>query len=546
MKKKLNKSKKTFIALGALLSMIARGQDVAPASHNSPQEKKPALTFDGAPRTPQQKSQYDALIEKLDAWIKSSAEGSHSVSVSGDELTVHLSSFEVESTIESVKQVKRYRDAVEKQCKGIDESAILLLNTIDYCLVNNVILPAVNKSKIELNRFETKLSSKAVNTCHDELKAFFAEKEKRTDLTEKDLFKADQDAAKSLSYIFESFGAKKDNNISAIADNSELVKSVKKVNASNLCQVKLDKSAPVTKDETKEDKKSAGKPKADVSKSSPHKSEYEESVEETFEEEEIYQPLAPKKIIEEAKPATQPLPQPAPTYQPAKPTYQPVPYQQTPAYQPAPYKPKSYEPAPAPRAKSNPPPFIPAPAPRRGALVNGPGPVPFAGVPIARSFGLSLGFGSYNSTVQAVPPPMPYYPPVMGTTAAMPMGGMMGPSLTGVSTATPRACLVCSSTPTVMPTLGLANLMARPCPVTTMGMAPVGACLPNMNQPVMGYTGINPYFNQIPRYPGAPVVPGTGNQPTLGVGGGTVTPSRTTIPRTTPTLLMRSQRRLRR
>ncbi|NBX77317.1 MAG: hypothetical protein EBQ92_12245 [Proteobacteria bacterium] len=541
MKKTLNKSKTTFIALSALVSLIARGQEIAPASHGASPEKKPALTYDGAPRAPQQKSQYNILIEKLEGWTKASEEGSHSVDVSGDELTVRLSSFEIQSTIESVKKVKQYRDAVEKQCKGIDESAALLLNTIDYCLVNNVILPAVNKSKIEQNRFETKLSAKAVNTCHDELKAFFAEKEKRTDLTEKDLFKADQDAANSLSYIFESFGAKKNSNTSNVAEHSELVKAVKKVDASNLCQVKLDKTTPISKDESKGDKKSDGKPKADLSPVSPlkqHKSEYEESIEETIEEEEIYQPLAPKKLVEEQKPAPQPVQQPV--YQQPKPTYQPVPYQ------PAPYKPKSYEPAPAPRPKNNTPAFVPAPAPApRRALVGGPGPVPVAGVPIARSFGLSLGFGSYNSTVQAVPPPMPYYPPVMSTPTAMPMGGMMGPTLTGVSS-TPRACLVCSSTPTVMPTLGLANMIARPCSVQRIGVQPVGACLPNMNQPVLGYTGVNPYFNQVNRYPGAPVTPVTPNQPNLGVGGGSVVPSRTTVPRTTPTLLRRSQRQIRR
>lgn len=122
---------------------------------------------------------------------------------------------------------------------------------------------------------------------------------------------------------------------------------------------------------------------------------------------------------------------------------------------------------------------------------------------------------------------------------------MMGPTLTGVSS-TPRACLVCSSTPTAMPTLGLANLMARPCSVQRMGVQPVGACLPNMNQPVLGYTGVNPYFNQIPRYPGAPVTPVTPNQPNLGVGRGSVVPSRTSVPRTTSTLLRRSQRQIRR
>jgi hypothetical protein len=543
MKKTLNKSKTTFIALGALLSIVARGQEIPALSHGATVEKKPALTYEGAPRAPQQKSQYDILIEKLESWTKSSEEGSHSVDVSGDELTVRLSSFEVKSTIESVKKIKQYRDAVEKQCKGIDESAALLLNTIDYCLVNNVILPAVNKSKIEQNRFETKVSAKAVNTCHDELKAFFAEKEKRTDLTEKDLFKADQDAADSLSYIFESFGAKKDNKSSAVAENSELVKAIKKVDASNLCQVKLDKSTPVSKDESKDGKKSDGKPKSDSSQAAPlkqNKSEYEESIEETFEEEEIYQPLAPKKLVEEQKPAPKPVQQPAPVYEQPKPTYQPVPYQ------PAPYKPKSYEPAPAPRAKNNTPAFVPAPAPapRRALVGGGPGPVPIGGVPIARSFGLSLGFGSYNSTVQAVPPPMPYYPPT--TSTAMPMGGMMmGPTLTGVSS-TPRACLVCSSTPTAMPTLGLANLMARPCSVQRMGVQPVGACLPNMNQPVLGYNGVNPYFNQISRYPGAPVTPVTPNQPNLGVGRGSVVPSRTSVPRTTSTLLRRSQRQIRR
>ncbi|MFM8270684.1 MAG: hypothetical protein ACKN9V_10895 [Pseudomonadota bacterium] len=535
MKKTLNKSKTTFIALGAFIALAARGQDIQVTPHAATTEKAPTLTYDGAPRAPQKKSQYDVLIEKLESWNGNSEDGSHSVTASGDELTVRLSAFEIQSTIESIKKVKQYREAIDKQCKGIDESIPLLLNTIDFCLVNNVIFPAINKSRIEQNRFETKLSAKAVNTCHDELAAFFAEKEKRTDLTEKDLFKADREVAKSLSYIFETFGAKKDSKNSTILETSELVKSIKKVNASNLCQVKIDEPKP--------DKISDGKPKADLSPVSPktkqHESNYEESIEESTEEEEIYQPLAPKKIVEDTKPAPQPVQQPAPTYAPAQPTYQPTPYQ------PAPYKPKNYEPAP--KQRNNTPAFIPAPTPApRRAVVGGPGPVPVAGVPIARSFGLSLGFGSYNSTFTAQP--LPYPPPMPMMPAPMPMMGGVGGlgGISGVSTS-PRACLVCSATPTVMPTLGLANMMARPCAVQRVGIQPVGACRPNMNQPVIGYPGVNPVWGQIPRYPGAPVTPvtpGPANQPSLS--GGSVSPTRTTIPRTTPTLLRQTKRRLRR
>lgn len=536
MKKNLNKSQTTFIALGALLSLLARGQDLS-GTHapNTGSESKTAVTYDAGARGSQLKSQYDSLVEKLQSWTTSSEGDSHSVEVSGDELTVHLNPVVIRSSIDSIKKIKLYRDAVEKRCKGIDASTSLLLNTIDHCLVNQVILPAVNKSKIEQNRIETKISSKAINTCRDELAAYFSEKEKRTDLTEKNLFLADQEAAKSLNSVFEVFGASKNSKKSSIADTSELVKAVKSVEASNLCQVKLDLGS---KDDAKADKKSDGKPKADVTpgeqSSHKHHSDYEESTEETFEEEEIYQPLAPKKVTEAPKPIPQPAPKPAPVYQPTQPTYQPVPY-----------KPKRYEPAPAPRQRNNTPAFIPAaaPAPRR-ALVGGPGPVPIAGVPIARSFGLSLGFGSYNSTITAQP--LPYPPPMPMMPMPMPMLGGMGGGLTGItSSPVSRACLVCSSTPTVMPTLGLANMMARPCQRQVIGGRPVGACLPNMNQPVIGYPGINPNLNQIPRYPGAPVYPGTVNQPSIG--GGNVVPSRTTVPRssTTTTLLRNGRRRLR-
>jgi len=538
MKKTINKSKSTLIALGAVLSLISRGQEAAPdhAATNNP-DKKGVSTFEAGQRATQKTSQYDALIEKLQSWTTTSEDGSHTVEVAGDELTVRLSSLELQSSIESIKKVKKYRDAVDKQCRGIDPSATLLINTIDHCLVNNVILPAVNKSRLELNRYETKISSKAINVCHDEIAAFFAEKEKRTDLTEKEHFAADRETAKSLSYIFESFGAKKDSKQASSFENSELVKAVQKVEANNLCAVKLDSS----KEEPKTAPKTDSKPKADSGESLPqikqNRSEYEESIEETFEEEEIYEPLAPKKVTEAPKPAqVQPAPQPAPVYQPSKPTYQPVPY-----------KPKSYEPAPAPKQRNTPPAFIPAaaPAPRR-ALVNGPGPVPVAGVPIARSFGLSLGFGSYNSTITGVPP-MPYPPmyPPMPMAGTMPMAGGLG-GISGVSSApVSRACLVCSSTPTVMPTLGLANMMARPCNTQVVGMRPVvGACLPNMNQPVIGYMGVNPAFTQIPRYPGAPVVPGTVNQPSIG--GGSISPTRTTVPRTSPSLVKSSKRRIRR
>ena len=168
--------------------------------------------------------------------------------------------------------------------------------------------------------------------------------------------------------------------------------------------------------------------------------------------------------------------------------------------------------------------------------MGGPGPVPIAGVPIARSFGLSLGFGSYNSTFTAPPPPMPYYPP-MSSMPMMPMGGGMT-GLTGVSSV-PRACLVCS-TATPMPTLGLSPMLARPCNVQRPGMPqPVGACLPNMGQPVIGYGGINPNVTNVPRYPGAPV-----NQPALG--GGNLPPSRQTLPRTVPVSSARAKKTTRR
>ena len=157
---------------------------------------------------------------------------------------------------------------------------------------------------------------------------------------------------------------------------------------------------------------------------------------------------------------------------------------------------------------------------------------------------------------------------------------MGGGSLFGVSSG-PRACLACSSVPvTPMPTLGLATMLARPCQpvVGQVRTQPVGACLPNMNQPVLGFGGVNPNVIQVPRIlpgtttvttgptlspgtpiiPGTPVVPGspvnptspgaggvvinpTTGQPVVGTGG--IAPSRTSVPRVgTASSLKRAQR----
>jgi len=130
--------------------------------------------------------------------------------------------------------------------------------------------------------------------------------------------------------------------------------------------------------------------------------------------------------------------------------------------------------------------------------------------------------------------------PMMGGMGGM--GGMAG-GLTGVSSG-PRACLVCGSTPTPMPTLGLVNMLSRPCQVTRVGVQPVGACLPNMNQPVMGYGSLPPTVVQVPRYPGQPVNPvGPVNPAQPSIGGGAVIPSRTTVPRTSSTAKTVQRRR---
>lgn len=540
MKKTSRTLKINWLILSVVFPLMAVGQEPAAHAPTGDLEKKAPVTQPGQPRLQEVESKYDLFADKLEKWVSSSQDAAPSTILNGDEITANLSHFQLRSAAESIRKLETYRNAVEKQCKGIDDSATLLVQALDACLINDVLYPAVSKSKLEQNEYQIKISKKALVACKSELGAYFKEKEKRTDLTEKDLFTHDLAAAESLAYVFESFGGKSLETDSAIAENSELIKTLKKVKASDLCQVKLD---------TQEKKDTAGKSDAKKEASQPasshgkqSRSEYEESVEESIEEEEIYQPLAPKKIAEDKPvytPAPKPAPAPAPAPQP-KPTYQPAPYQ------PTPYKPRRYE-QPAPAPKNNVP-FIPAPRPTpRRAVVGGPPPI--APVPIARGpFGLSLGFGTYSSTVTApiVPPPMPY-PPMMPPMMPMPMGGgMMGGGLTGVSSA-PRACLVCSTAaPMPMPTLGLGNMLARPCMVRTptgIVQQPIGACLPNM--PTVGVGNMPPNWTQIPRFPGQPVNPGTGTPNQPAVVGGRIPPTRTTVPRTVPnsTLLRKRVRR---
>ncbi|NDC23878.1 MAG: hypothetical protein EB078_03470 [Proteobacteria bacterium] len=496
-------------------------------------------------------SQYDTFAEKLDKWLKESKDGNPSAFLVEDELTVKLSHNQLKSSIDSLKKLKSYRDAVDSQCIVDDGSAKLLVQTLDSCLVSDVLFPGVNKAKLDQDRYAVRLSLKALNTCQSELSAYFQEKEKRSDLTEKEAFKEDAVALKALSTLFENFGGKKGKGDAQIVESSELIKALKKVENSNLCQVKLDKEATANKENSLPELTGSPKDKADVAHkpgSSIHelpKSEYDEKVEETIEEEEQYIPIKAQKKEVAPEPVPQPVQKPAP--QPVQ--YQQPVYQQPKPYQPVPYQPKNnFVPADKP-SNSNNPAFIPsAPPPRRGVVG---GPAPVAAVPVrpflgGGGLGLSLGFGTYNSTVTAplLPPPMPYMPPMPGP---MPVYGGMGGGLTGVSSS-PRACLVCSSTPvTPMPTLGLGTMLARPCAQYRTGVRqPIGACTPNM----VGVAGINPGIYQVPRYPGAPVNPGPGSpapvvyQPT--VGGTGVVPNRTTVPRTVPasrTSLRRSGRR---
>lgn len=552
MKKSFISSKKALIALGVILPLIAganethKAVDEVSKTGTLPEKVQPLS------REKESQSQYDVLAEKLDKWVKNSKDGTPAAFLVEDELTLKLSHDQLKSASESVKKIKLYRDAVDKQCSVSDDSARLLVQAIDSCLVSNVILPSINKAKIEQERYEAKLSLKAINTCQTELGAYFQEKEKRTDLTEKEVFKEDGVALKALSQIFEAFGGKKAKADSSVIESSELIKAVKKVEQGNLCQVDLKKenqakegSLPELSGSPKDKNDLAHKSGTSI-KELP-KSEYNEKIEETIEEEEQYIPIKAEKKVVEVEPAPKPVPQPLP--QPAKqPVYDKAPVKQPLPFQPVPYQgPKRAEPLPA-KPRNNVTPFIPAarPAPGR-ALVGGPGPV--GPVPLFRpfggGFGLSLGFGTYNSTVTATmppPPPMPMMQPM-----AMPMmggmGGMAG-GLTGVSSG-PRACLVCGSTPTPMPTLGLVNMLSRPCQVGRVGVQPVGACLPNMNQPVMGYGNVRPSVVQVPRYPGQPVNPvGPGVTPAQpSIGGGAVIPSRTTVPRTSSTAKTTFRRR---
>ena len=494
------------------------------------------------------------------------------MNLEGDELKVRPSKSDFKEAAQAVLKLKTYRDAVEVQCKGIDESAALLVSTIDHCLTEKVLYPAVLKGQQNINRFEVTLSLKALNTCRSELSSYFEEKEKRTDLTEKEVFKHDKAALESLNFIFEQFGVDKAKKEDSVAANSELIKSLKEVSADDLCLVKL--SEPSTGKPQKEEDKVAPKPKEkkkDSSETAPEsfeeqsRTQFEESTDVTIEEEETFIPYAPKKIIEEkpVKPVPQPepvyqapkpgpvyqAPKPGPVYQAPKPTFQPVPYK------PAPIPPKNNDFEPVPKRKNNPPPFIPAARPATGKVpVATGGPVPVGGgFPVARSFGLSLGFGSYSSNVTAplIPPPMPLYPPMPMGGGMMPMGG--GGLISGASSA-PRGCLVCSSAPTPMPVLGLNTMLARPClpnqNPARPGLTPaIGACRPNMNMPFLGTVGVNPYFNQIPRTPGTGIIPGTPvnpsmNQPVLQ--GGNVPANRNTVPRTSPSLSRTTNRRLRR
>jgi len=524
MRSYLKLTKKTVIALGVALPFLtAQGIDDAPHAPGLSVEANSAATYKTPSRNTQNTSPYDLFIQKLEDWLKNSKSALPFSESSGDEIRVRLGHSEVESAIGSLKHIKKYRDAVEQKCKGIDESAELLVNTLDHCLVKNVLFPSVQKSQLVQDSFELKLSAKALGACQQELETYFSEKEKRTSLVKGDHFSEDSAVRLELASLFDAFFSKHATQDKNAIASSELIKALKKVELKNLCDAKLDEKT--SKEDTSKEDKSQSSDSSSTKKSVElPKAEYKERIEETIEEEEQYVPIAPKKIVEEA-PVVQPAPQPV---QAPRPTYQPQPYQ------PQPYQPKkkpTFEPVP-PRPKNNTPfvPVAPAPAPR--GVVGG-GPAPIAPFPIARGgFGLSLGFGTYSSTVTAplIPPPMPFMPP-MPPPIPLGMGG--GGGLTGISTG-PRACLVCSTvTPSPMPTLGLGTMMARPCP-RIPGQQPIGACLPNWNQPIVGYPGINPNINQIPRFPGQPVNPRPGVGPQPSVGGGSVTPNRTTVPRVNP------------
>jgi len=530
----------TFLLSGIVPLFISSGA-WAQAPVNSHQTDllnpaDPSLALGTASRTQTNKSNYDLFSEKLLELSQSTQDISSSVTVSGEDLIVLLGESDLKTISNQVLKLKEYRDAVEKQCKTEDASSQLLVNTLDHCLTNGLLYPAIKKSSFEVNRVKATFSQKTLNVCRSELAAYFREKEKKTDITEKNFFAADKETALTLENLFEKFGSKKVKEDSSVAASSELIKSLKGVSADKLCQVKLSKPANPSELDSGDSTSSQTPKKEDLgSSSSQNRSnyEYEEIEEESIEEEETYIPIKPKFIEVPKKPIQQPEPKPAPQpkVEGPRPTYQPVPYQPVP--QP---KPQKFEPVPP---KKNNVPFIPAapPAPRR-AVVAGPPPVgPVAPFPIARSFGLSLGFSNFESNVQTpiIPPPMPLMPmmpmPVMGGG----MGGFPGGgSLMGVSSG-PRACLVCSSVPvTPMPTLGLANIMAQPCPPVMVGGVmtprPVGACLPNMNQPALGFGGINPNVIQVPRIlpgtiPGVPVVPGVPGVPGIpGVPSNPLTP----------------------
>lgn len=540
----------------------------ASADHNSTSQTPAMPQTDSLSRTQSTKSSYDLFSDKLIELSQSAHDSKSSSAISGDKLTLHLGSSDLKNASDLILNLQKYRDAVEKQCKTTDDSSQLLVNTLDHCLVKGILYPSLSKSSVDINQIKLELSQSALNTCRSELAAYFREKEKRTDVTEKELFIADKAAASALEKVFEVFGSKTIKEDLSVGDSSDLVKGVKAVKYEDLCQVKLEKTDSTEPQELDGDT-STSLPKKDPSSSfssNQNQSEYEEYEEETIEEEETFIPLKPKAIVIEEKPVYKPEPKPAPQprVEAPKPTYQPVPYQPAPI---PPKKPQKFEPVPP---KKNNVPFIPAarPAPRR-AVVAGPPPVGGVGpLPFAGPFGLSLGFSSFNSNVETpiIPPPMPPIPPmpmpipvpVMGGMGGM---GMGGGSLIGVSSG-PRACLACGTTAvTPMPTLGLATMLARPCQpvVGQVRTQPVGACLPNMNQPVLGFGGINPNVIQVPRIvPGStPITPGTpvvtpppsttpSLNPTIGqpvIGAGGIAPSRTSVPRVgTASALKRAQR----
>lgn len=535
MKNKIKNSQRTLIALGALLPLIAGAQEPI-ADHGVDIGVNSAATYQAQPRDKQSTSKYDLLIQKLEAWEKSALESTQLTTIVGDELVTKLGKSQIKSAIESIKTIRDYRDAVEKQCKGIDDSASLLIDTIDFCLVNNVISPAFQKAKLNQGTYEVVLLSKAINSCQTELGAFFSEKEKKSKQAKIEI-SSDKSAKDAIASIFGLLGGKKLKADDALVENSELIKAIKKVEQKDLCQAKVDlaEKKPGESGSSKISETEKQETIIEESSQSKHtqpKSEYKEKVEEIIEEEETYVPIKPQiKTVAPEQPVQQPISQPVVeqpkvtpqpiTYQPKKPVYQPVP----------------------PKARDNSTPFVPvAPAPKRAPIVaggGGGGPVPIA--PVARGpfgFGLSLGFGSYSSTITAPPPfipPMPYPPVPM----PMPLGG--GGGMIGGISSGPRACLVCS-TVTPMPTLGLGTMLQRPCP-PQVGVQPIGACRPNMYQPFIGVGGVNPNYTQVPRVPGSPVYPGVTPQTT--VNGGRISPNRTTIPRNTSGV-SRTTRRVRR